>query len=161
MKRRSLLINTVSLLLVGSMGVARGGKSVDPTTARGRIVASAASGFTGPVEEKKLKAMLRGMITETPSGHTVSFALPPPHAESLQDVLAGLLGWSEATFERRRTLLEQQAGRALFKRMSSDEESLSQLSNDPGLIAIVDASAALPDDTVVIWGPAQSQGSAP
>ncbi len=161
MKRRSLLINAVSLLVVGSIGVARGGRSVDPAAARGRIVASTASGFTGPVEDKQLKAMLRGMITETPSGHAVSFALPPPHAESLEDVLAGLLGWSEATFERQRTLLEQRSGRALFKRMSSDEESLAQLATDPGVVAIVDTTTALPAHTVVIWGPAQTQESSP
>ncbi len=153
MKRRTLLIHAASLALVCSIGVAHGGKSVDPATARGRLVASTASGFTGPLEDKQLKAMLRGMVTETPSGHELSFALPPPHAESLEDVLAGLLGWSEATFERQRSLLEQRAGRALYKRMASDSEALAQLSTDPGVIAIVGTTTAIPDGTVVIWGP--------
>ncbi|RME22585.1 MAG: hypothetical protein D6798_15430 [Deltaproteobacteria bacterium] len=161
MKRRSLLINAISLLVVSSLGVAHGGRSVDAATARGRVVASTASGFTGPLDDKQLKAMLRGMITETPSGHAVSFALPPPHSESLEDVLAGLLGWSEATFERQRTLLEQRAGRSLYKRMSSDEDSLSLLATDPGFVAVVDASTPLPDGAVVIWGPARTEEAAP
>ncbi len=152
-----------ALALAGLCAVSLDGLSlaaVASTSSPGLLVTSVASGVDPNANTKLFKLMMRCIMRELPSGEPLHIYLPPPHSESLEAVLDGVLKWSEYSFEKQRSSLEQRAGRRCYFHKDSDSEVLESLLTDPGGIGVVSSSTALSEDIIVLWPPSHQTAEA-